>query len=79
MAFPDDFRRAVLLAVNHSGASDSTGAITGNILDARMGVDAVPPEWLARMELRNEMETIATDLHTRYRDDDEWRQRYPGV
>ena len=28
----DDFKKGVLLAVNHSGDSDSTGAITGNIL-----------------------------------------------
>jgi ADP-ribosylglycohydrolase len=28
----DDFARAVLLAMNHSGDSDSTGAITGNLV-----------------------------------------------
>ena len=79
LAFPDGFRRAVLLAVNHSGDSDSTGAITGNILGALLGVDAIPSEWLERLELRDEIETIGFDLHTRFRDDDEWRQRYPGV
>jgi len=79
LAFPDDFRRAVLLAVNHSGDSDSTGAITGNILGAFLGVGAIPPEWLDRLELRDEIGTIATDLHTRFRDDDEWWQKYPGV
>ena len=79
LAFPDDFRRAVLLAVNHSGDSDSTGAITGNILGALLGVDAIPSEWLERQELRHEIETIATDLQQRHQDTDDWRCRYPGV
>ena len=78
LTFPDDFRSAVLLAVNHSGDSDSTGAITGNILGVLLGVDAIPPEWLGRLELRDEIETIAADLHTRFRDDKDWYRKYPG-
>ena len=39
-------RKAVLLAVNHSGDSDSTGAIAGNILGTLLGVKAIPPEWI---------------------------------
>jgi ADP-ribosylglycohydrolase len=77
-ASPDDFRRAVLLAVNHSGDSDSTGVITGNILGAALGVDAIPTKWLDRLELREKIETVAADLNTRFRDDDEWWNRYPG-
>lgn len=34
----DDFDKAIVLAVNHSGDSDSTGAITGNI---QGGVDSI--------------------------------------
>jgi ADP-ribosyl-[dinitrogen reductase] hydrolase len=48
--------------VNHSGVSDSTGAITGNILGALLGRDAIPPAWLARLELRAEIEAVAADL-----------------
>ena len=76
LAFPDDLRHAVLLAVNHSGDSDSTGAITGNILGALLGADAIPPAWLDRLELREEIETLATDLHTGFRDDAEWQRKY---
>ena len=68
----------MLLAVNHSGDSDSTGAITGNILGALQGVDVIPKEWLEHLELREEVEILAGDLDTRFRDDDEWRRRYPG-
>ena len=78
LAYRDDFRKAVLLAVNHSGDSDSTGAITGNILGTLLGVEAIPPEWIGHLELRDEITTIAEDLHTKFRDDDEWFAQYPG-
>lgn len=78
LAHQDDFRKAVLLAVNHSGDSDSTGAITGNILGTLLGVKAIPPEWISPLELRDEIATLAEDLHTKFRDDDEWFSKYPG-
>jgi ADP-ribosyl-[dinitrogen reductase] hydrolase len=62
LVYPTDFRAAVCLAVNHGGDSDSTGAITGNILGALLGRGAIPPEWLARLELRAEIEAVAGDL-----------------
>ena len=79
LAHPRDFRRAVLLAVNHSGDSDSTGAIAGNISGAHLGAGAIPPGWIERLELREEILAIADDLRIRYRDDDAWRTRYPGA
>jgi len=54
--------QAVLLAVNHSGDSDSTGAIAGNIAGALYGVEAVPARWLAPLELRDEIVSMADDL-----------------
>ncbi len=52
LAAKGDFKRGVCLAVNHSGDSDSTGAITGNILGALLGKGTVPGEWLEKLELR---------------------------
>jgi len=78
LAFPDDFRASILLAINHSGDSDSTGAITGNILGALHGTAVVPQPWLAQLELRDEIGTLAADLHIRYIEDDEWWDKYPG-
>src|SRR4051812_50187991 len=43
----EDFRRGVTLAVNHGGDSDSTGAITGNILGVMSPHSELPREWLA--------------------------------
>ena len=52
MAAKGDFGRGVRLAVNHSGDSDSTGAITGNIIGALLGKGAIPGEWFERVEMR---------------------------
>jgi ADP-ribosylglycohydrolase len=77
LASQDDFARGVLLAVNHSGDSDSTGAITGNLLGLILGVDAIPEKWLAELELRAEIEAVAGDLFKQFEDTDAWRHRYP--
>lgn len=46
----DFFQRGILASVNHSGDSDSTGAVTGAILGAWLGVDAIPDDWLSGVE-----------------------------
>jgi ADP-ribosyl-[dinitrogen reductase] hydrolase len=53
-----DFPSALRLAVNHSGDSDSTGSICGNILGARDGADVIPASWLSVLELRDVMERL---------------------
>jgi len=62
LAAKGDFVKGVRLAVNHSGDSDSTGAITGNILGALLGKGAIPGEWLAEVELANVIEETALQL-----------------
>jgi ADP-ribosylglycohydrolase len=78
LASQDDFARGVLLSVNHSGDSDSTGAITGNLLGLMLGVGAIPEKWLAELELRAEIEAMAGDLFKQFEDTDAWLSRYPG-
>jgi len=78
LAAGDDFAKGVLLAVNHSGDSDSTGAITGNILGAMLGVEAIPQRWLDELEMRAEIEMLAQDLVTGFEESDEWWRKYPG-
>lgn len=58
-----DFEHGVALAVNHSGDSDSTGAIVGNLLGAQLGISAIPGRWLDGLELRSVIEAVADDLH----------------
>jgi len=57
-----DFEEGVILAVNHSGDSDSTGSIAGNLLGAAAGVQAIPDRWLRHLELRTTIEALADDL-----------------
>jgi ADP-ribosylglycohydrolase len=60
------FEDALPLAVTHSGDSDSTGSIAGNLLGALFGEGAIPGRWLAPLELRDEIRTVATDLFDRF-------------
>lgn len=57
-----DLATGLRLAVNHSGDSDSTGAITGNILGALLGKEAIPMAWLARVEMRELLERMGLEL-----------------
>jgi ADP-ribosylglycohydrolase len=59
-----DFTSGVLLAVNHDGDSDSTGAIAGNLLGALRGIDNIPRKWLSALELGASIAAIADDLAT---------------
>ena len=81
--FQNDFRGGVLAAINHSGDSDSTGAVTGNILGAKLGKQAIPAEWVENLKQADLVEEIASDLFVRVNDDSfeedsEWAKRYPG-
>ena len=51
-------------SVNHSGDSDSTGAVTGNILGAWLGYEAIEEKWLKDLELRRVLLEMADDLYT---------------
>ncbi|MET9297368.1 ADP-ribosylglycohydrolase family protein [Streptomyces sp. NPDC003077] len=58
----EDVRHGLLLAVNHGGDSDSTGAICGNLLGALHGETALPPVWLAELEGRATILQLADDF-----------------
>jgi len=83
-----DFAHGVLLAVNHGGDSDSTGAITGNLLGLIYGQDQIPETWRETVELKELITQVAWDLvdiPAIYFPDDEDQaycrevtQRYPG-
>ena len=52
----------IINVVNITGDSDSTGAITGNLLGAMHGTSAIPQRWLEVLELRGVIEAVANDL-----------------
>ena len=59
---PNDFDKAVISSVNHSGDSDSTGAVTGNIMGAYLSMDGISDKWLENLELKEVINEIADDL-----------------
>jgi ADP-ribosylglycohydrolase len=74
----NDFARGIRLAVNHSGDSDSTGSIAGNLLGALLGAGALPGDWLDALELKDVIAQISSDLVTGFQDTPAWWERYPG-
>lgn len=76
-------------AVNHTGDSDSTGLIAGNLLGIQLGPDAIPTRWLESLELREVIEQLAHDIEWVPRtycgeyssgatEDERIWERYPG-
>lgn len=84
----EDPAAALLAAVNHSGDSDSTGAITGNLVGAACGDLALPLRWVIELEGRGLLLQVADDfvyeftrgtqLHGDSAPLTGWVQRYPG-
>lgn len=77
--YADDFDRAMVAAVNHSGDSDSTGAIAGNILGARLGISGIPEKYLKQLEMLDVLYEIADDLCCNDPQDENWRRKYVTV
>ena len=59
----DNFEQALIAAVNHAGDSDSTGAVTGNILGAAVGYEAFPQFFKDDLELHDVILHMADDLY----------------
>ena len=63
LTYVGNFERAMIAAVNHAGDSDSTGAVTGNLLGAAIGYDAIPQFYKDDLELHDVILHIADDLY----------------
>ena len=83
LKYQNDFSAGVMAAVNHRGDSDSTGAVTGNILGALLGYNAIADQWKKDLELSDVILEIADDLchgcqmdeYSHYSDPD-WAAKY---
>lgn len=58
----DSFSEGIISAVNHGGDSDSTGAVTGNILGALLGYGGIDEKWKRDLELSDVILELADDL-----------------
>ena len=80
LVWQEDFDSAMILSVNHSGCSAVVASITGAILGARMGAEALPEFYLECLEPAPILEELAADLNigspTAGLFDDDWDQKY---
>jgi ADP-ribosyl-[dinitrogen reductase] hydrolase len=74
-----DLVKGVRLAVNHSGDSDSTASITGNILGALLGEQGIPRNWLDQLELVDVIRQVGNDLFTTFEGTESWLKSYPPM
>lgn len=63
LKYAGDFESAMIAAVNHNGDSDSTGAVTGNILGAYLGLSGIPARFIYKLELQDIILELAADLY----------------
>ncbi|PTT79303.1 ADP-ribosylglycohydrolase [Pelomonas sp. HMWF004] len=61
-AMHDNFRDAVLEAVNLGDDADTTGAIVGQLAGAAYGASGIPDAWLRRLHLADEIAGLADSL-----------------
>lgn len=63
LAHFENFEAALVAAVNHNGDSDSTGAVTGNIMGTIVGYDSIPQKFKVGLELQEVVLQVADDLY----------------
>lgn len=81
--YENDFEKGIIAAVNHSGDSDSTGAITGNILGLINGLGKIPEKWKNKLHGADIVLEVAEDLGIEvkgngFEADRDWWDKYPG-
>ena len=62
LKYSNDFDKAIRTSVNHSGDSDSTGAVTGNILGSYIGIDNISKSYIDNLEFKDMLYDLSWDL-----------------
>ncbi|MBQ8887388.1 MAG: ADP-ribosylglycohydrolase family protein [Candidatus Gastranaerophilales bacterium] len=60
---PDNYKKTIITAVNHSGDSDTTGAVAGNICGAYIGINKMPRSWIENIEHSSLLDKYAKDIY----------------
>lgn len=82
LKYADSFEDAIVAGANHDGDSDSTAAIVGSIVGARVGYDKIPDYYKNNIELKNVILELSDDLANGVPSDDdvsvmsEWLDKY---
>ena len=85
----NSFEDAIVSSVNHSGDSDSTGAVCGNIMGCLLGRHAIPEHYTRDLELLDVIEEMSEDIYTgciiseydfeRTPEKDRWTKKYVNM
>lgn len=59
---PDDYEKCIFCAIRHGGDRDTLGAMAGAVSGAYLGVEALPQNWIAKLENRAYIESLALQL-----------------
>ncbi len=66
LRYHDDYKKAVQIAVNITGDSDSVGSVAGGILGAKLGIEAVPVSWIEALRDKEKLEEMICPLLEKY-------------
>jgi len=59
---PESYEKVIIRGANTNGDSDSIACIAGSISGAHLGIDAIPPEWVTKIEKSPYLEDLAQRL-----------------
>lgn len=83
LKYHDNYQKAVLTAVNHSGDSNSTASITGSIMGTLIGYNQIPTSYVDNLELYELIRILSEDLYRDCSADDKahyqdeiWQKKY---
>lgn len=68
----DNFKDALLLAVNLADDADSVGAVAGQLAGALYGYSSIPKEWLDTLAWHDQIVEMATRLFNEAPEDGDW-------
>lgn len=63
LCYPDNFSKAIFSAINHSGDSDTIGAVTGNIMGTMLGFEAIPHDLITHLNQEQVLEKLSTNMY----------------
>lgn len=64
-AVTDNYRDAILTAVNLGDDTDTTAAICGQVAGAFYGLDGIPKDWVAKVAMREEILELGKQIYYR--------------
>jgi ADP-ribosylglycohydrolase len=62
LKYPDDYKKTIIRGANTNGDSDSIACIAGAISGAYLGIDAIPEDWIKKIEKSEYLESLSKQL-----------------